>query len=199
VRVVEQVEGCGHGEPYDPIEVDVLFNERTVALRGPWRPTDLVKIGPTAGDLADLYEYHLDFPGNALSPGCDYELWGRRISNGTRPSVYAHVATDPGHPGKLALQYWIFYVFNDWNNLHEGDWEMIQLVFDAEDAARRSARIRSRSATASIRAPSRPTGTTTSWSSSTVGGLSSTPRQGPTRTSSTMPCSSAARGNRASA
>ena len=24
---------------------------------------------------------------------------------------------------------------NDWNNLHEGDWEMIQLNFDAADAA----------------------------------------------------------------
>ena len=34
----------------------------------------------------------------------------------------------------LALQYWLFYAFNDWNNLHEGDWEMIQLVFAAESA-----------------------------------------------------------------
>jgi hypothetical protein len=48
--------------------------------------------------------------------------------------VYAHVATDPGYPGRLALQYWLFYVYNDWNNLHEGDWEMIQLVFDAGSA-----------------------------------------------------------------
>ena len=39
-------------------------------------------------------------------------------------------------PGKLALQYWLFYVFNDWNNPHEGDWEMIQLNFDAATAAR---------------------------------------------------------------
>ena len=38
-------------------------------------------------------------------------------------------------PGKLALQYWFFYAFNDFNNTHEGDWEMIQLVFDAADAA----------------------------------------------------------------
>ena len=53
------------------------------------------------------------------------------------PTVYAHVATDPGHPGQLALQYWLFYVFNDWNNLHEGDWEMIQLVFDADDRGAR--------------------------------------------------------------
>ena len=53
---------------------------------------------------------------------------------GTKPTVYAHVATDPGYPGKLALQYWFFYPFNDFNNTHEGDWEMTQLVFDAADA-----------------------------------------------------------------
>ena len=33
-------------------------------------------------------------------PGCDYEQWGRRITQGTKPTVYAHVATDPGHPGQ---------------------------------------------------------------------------------------------------
>ena len=54
---------------------------------------------------------------------------------GTKPTVYAHVATDPAYPGQLALQYWLFYAFNDFNNLHEGDWEMIQLDFRARDAA----------------------------------------------------------------
>ena len=29
----------------------------------------------------------------------------------------------------------MFYVFNDWNNLHEGDWEMIQLNFHSGTAA----------------------------------------------------------------
>jgi hypothetical protein len=135
VRLVAQDEECGPGEPYDPLDVDALFGQPTVALRGPWMPTDLVKIAPTAKDLTGgLYDYHLDFPGSALEPGCDYELWGRRISEGHKPTVYSHVSTDPEHPGKLALQYWIFYVFNDWNNLHEGDWEMIQLNFDAGDA-----------------------------------------------------------------
>ena len=134
IRLVEQAEECGPGEPYEPIDVDLLFDEPTVALRGPWRPTDLVEIGPTAADLADLYEYHLDFPGDALDPGCDYERWARRLTEGKAPAVYAHVATERGHPGKLALQYWLFYAFNDFNNLHEGDWEMIQLVFDAGDA-----------------------------------------------------------------
>ncbi len=135
VMLVEQPEECGPGEPYEPMDVNLLFGEPTVALRGPWNSTDLVKIGPSAGDLAGLYEYHLDFPGSPLEPGCGYEQWARRISKGSEPIVYAHVATDPGFPGKLALQYWFFYAFNDFNNTHEGDWEMIQLVFDAGDAA----------------------------------------------------------------
>jgi hypothetical protein len=133
--LVEQKEECGHGEPYRPMDVDALFGQPTVALRGPWNGSDLVKIRPTAQDLAGgLYEYHLDFPGDALDPGCGYERWARRISEGHRPTVYAHVATDPAHLGRLALQYWLFYAYNDWNNLHEGDWEMIQLDFDAVDA-----------------------------------------------------------------
>jgi hypothetical protein len=135
VRLVEQPEECGPGEPYLPIDVEILFDEPTVALRGPWGD-DLIEVGPSARDLArGLYEYHLDFPGNALDPGCRYEQWARRVSEGTTPTVYAHVATDPGYPDQLSLQYWLFYVFNDWNNLHEGDWEMIQLVFEAGDAS----------------------------------------------------------------
>jgi hypothetical protein len=135
VKLVEQKEECGPGEPYEPIDVNALFGQPTVALRGPWNAADLVKIAPTAHDLTGgLYEYHLDFPGDALSPGCGYERWARHISKGHEPTVYAHVATDPGHPGRLALQYWFFYVYNDWNNLHEGDWEMIQLDFAAANA-----------------------------------------------------------------
>jgi hypothetical protein len=140
IRIVADTGGCKEVEPYVPIDVDLLFGNRTVALRGPWG-SDLVDIGPTAKDLSmSLYEYHLDFPGTALAPGCSYLQWQRKLAAGHRPAMYAHVATDPAFPGKLALQYWFFYVFNDWNNLHEGDWEMIQLVFDAntpEQALRR--------------------------------------------------------------
>ena len=135
VRLVAQAQDCGYGESYEPIDVDILLGEQTVALRGPWGPGDLIKVGPTAEDVSrNLYEYHLDFPGNPLDPGCDYERWSNRLTEGTAPTVYAHIATDPDYPGQLALQYWLYYVFNDWNNTHEGDWENIQLVFEAGDA-----------------------------------------------------------------
>ena len=141
VRLVVGREGCGPGLHYVPVDVDLLFGEPTVALRGPWG-NDLVQIAPRAKDLGrGLYGYHLDFPGDALRPGCDYLHWQQHLGADRTPTAYAHVVTDPGHPGKLALQYWFFYVFNDWNNLHEGDWEMIQLDFDAstvDKALRRS-------------------------------------------------------------
>jgi hypothetical protein len=131
VRIVEQPDVCSYGEPFIPTDIDLLLDEETVALRGPWNVTDLVEIGPSADDLVKRFEYHLDFPGNALDPGCDYNRWARRLTQGSEPVVYAHVI---GEAGKTALQYWFFYPFNDFNNTHEGDWEMIQLVFDAADA-----------------------------------------------------------------
>ena len=135
MRLVAGGEGCGPGLRYVPVDVNVLFGEPTVALRGPWG-NDLVEIAPKAKDLGrGLWGYHLDFPGNALQPGCDYLHWQQHLGAERTPTAYAHVVTDPAHPGELALQYWLFYVFNDWNNLHEGDWEMIQLVFDAPTAA----------------------------------------------------------------
>ena len=136
VRLVDQPEQCGPGKPYVPTNVNLLLRNPTVALRGPWGGDDLVKVAPVATDLtARRYEYHLDFPGDALNPGCDFLRWSRLLNAGHTPTVYAHVVGDPAYPGRLALQYWMFYVYNDWNNLHEGDWEMIQLNFDAASAA----------------------------------------------------------------
>ena len=63
--------------------------------------------------------------------GCSYEQWFNRIAAGKATTAYAHIVEEQG---KLALQYWFYYPFNDWNNKHESDWEMIQLVFDAATA-----------------------------------------------------------------
>jgi hypothetical protein len=136
VRLVRQDEACGPGEPFQPSDVDAFLDNDTVALRGPWTTDDLISTGPSGADLGrGLPGYHLDFPGDPLNPGCDYEEWARQVVEGTEPTVYSHVATDDAHPDRLALQYWLYYPFNDYNNKHEGDWEMIQLEFDAPDAA----------------------------------------------------------------
>ena len=132
VRLKEQPGSCDIGQPYLPTDINILMGNDEVALRGPWDTTNIVKVAPTAADLArGLFDYHLDFPGDALRPGCTYEEWEARLAAVSRPTTYARVVTQAGVPDRLALQYWFFYVFNDWNNTHEGDWEMIQLNFGA--------------------------------------------------------------------
>ena len=136
VRLVEQEEECGPGEPYEPIDIDAVLDEDTVSLRGPWRSNDLVDDRALRGrSRPRALRVQPRLPRATRSgPGCDYERWARRITADTEPTVYAHVATEPAYPDRLSLQYWLYYPFNDWNNLHEGDWEMIQLVFPAASA-----------------------------------------------------------------
>ena len=136
LMLVVQDKPCGPGEPYQPSDVDLLMDESSVALRGPWTQNDLVDVAPSADALsAGLSGYSLDFPGNPLKPGCGYEEWADEIWAESEPTIYAHVATQKGHPDQIALQYWFYYPFNDFNNKHEGDWERIQLEFDVGDAA----------------------------------------------------------------
>lgn len=136
LMLVRQDEACGLGEPYSPSAVEVLFDNPTVALRGPWTQRDLVQVGPSAEEVsAGLPGYELDLPGNPLVPGCDYERWAKRQWRGAKPTIYAHVATQKGVEDRIALQYFFFYAFNDYNNKHETDWERIQLEFEAPDAA----------------------------------------------------------------
>jgi hypothetical protein len=84
-------------------------------------------------DLAGLGEsYYPDFPGNPRRVGCGYETRFKQYAVETLagPTTYARVFVDPERE-QLVLQFWLWYFFNDWNNTHESDWEMIQLAWDA--------------------------------------------------------------------
>jgi hypothetical protein len=130
VVVRDQPQACGPGEPYLPAPVESVLGRTDVVLRGPAGET---VPAPASADLAGRGDgWYLDLPGNPLAPECDYEQWSDAISPQLPPTVYGRVATDPDHPGTLALQYWFWWVFNDWNDRHEGDWEMVQLLFDAD-------------------------------------------------------------------
>jgi hypothetical protein len=121
------------GEPWRPTTVQIVLGNPEVILRGPGRGNPVVETAPTAADLHGRGDgYFLDFPGDPLRPACTYEDDGRRFAEGQPSLAYAHVTTEPGVPGKLALEYWFYYYFNDFNNKHESDWEGIQLVFDAD-------------------------------------------------------------------
>lgn len=130
---------CGdHGEPYLPIPVDLVLDNADVRLRehaGGARSDDPVLMtAPGAADLAAAgRDTYLDFPGNPRDPGCTYERWYWSHMDGREPTVYARVAeTDTG---QVVVQYHLFWVFNDFNNTHESDWEMAQLLFDVPTVA----------------------------------------------------------------
>jgi molybdopterin-binding protein len=42
------------------------------------------------------------------------------------PTIYGRQFNDDNET--TVLQYWFFYIYNDWDDIHEGDWEMIQIV-----------------------------------------------------------------------
>jgi hypothetical protein len=127
------------GEPYAPAPVDLVLGDPAVVLRRDTGVADaandpIVRRAPTVADLAGKDgSVYLDLPGDPRDPGCDYERAFKARMGTQPPVVYAHVATQAGHHG-IALQYWFYYVFNRFNNLHESDWEMIQLSFDAATA-----------------------------------------------------------------
>jgi hypothetical protein len=49
------------------------------------------------------------------------------------PSVYFKVFKDPEKENPIAVQYWFFYYYNDWEEVdHPGDWETITVFLDAD-------------------------------------------------------------------
>lgn len=123
----EQKTECGSGEAFTPIAVDAILNRNDVQLKT--SSGALITAAPTAADLFTAGpDAHLDFPGNALNPGCTYDKWFRSLN--ATPTIYGRVIPDPEADNHIAVQYWFFWPFNDWNNRHEGDWEMMQINFD---------------------------------------------------------------------
>lgn len=128
-------------EGFDPVAVDFVLKRDDIPLMKSVDGTangarELVKDAPSAADLYGRDAgYYLDYPGSPVRPGCVYRRYfADRMSTENWPFVaYAHIYQEPGSH-ELALQYWMYYYFNDWNNNHEGDWEMVMLFFDANTA-----------------------------------------------------------------
>jgi hypothetical protein len=135
VALKKQSEPCSSdGEPYRPIAADLVLGRSDVRLVD--SSGRLIQDAPTAADLFGRDEdTYLDLPGSPLDPGCSYEKWADSIAKGKPTTAYAHIVQERGKPGRLALQYWFYYPFNDWNNKHESDWEMVQLMFGASSAS----------------------------------------------------------------
>jgi hypothetical protein len=128
-------------EQYQPTTVDAVLGNPNVQLLAPaeaGKRQEVVTTAPTAADIAGLGKgYHLNLPGDPLNPDCTYaEDFAAIVEEGDAPAItYAHIAREEGEPG-FVVQYWFFYYFNQFNDLHESDWEGMQIVFDVGTASR---------------------------------------------------------------
>jgi hypothetical protein len=126
-------------EQYQPTTAGTVLGNPAVNLTHfvPGEGLEEVKKAPTAADIAGLDEdFYLDLPGEPLGDTCVYAKdFARLKREGKAPAVvYAHIAREAGSSG-FALQYWFFWYFNQFNDLHEGDWEGMQIAFEADTPA----------------------------------------------------------------
>jgi hypothetical protein len=123
-------------EQYEPTTVDAVLGNRRVDLVREKRGggSRFIEKAPTAADIAGLGKrYHLDLPGDPLTPECTYakDFAALKKTGDAPPLTYAHIATERGTRG-LVVQYWFYYYYNQFNDLHESDWEGMQITFDAD-------------------------------------------------------------------
>ncbi len=123
-------------EQYEPTSVDTVLGNPDVALERakPDGKLEEVERGPSAAEIAGLADgYYMDLEGKVLDDTCVYARdFAQLLKEGRAPpTTYAHIAREADHSG-FALQYWFFWYFNQFNDLHEGDWEGMQLTFEAE-------------------------------------------------------------------
>ncbi len=126
-------------EQYESSSVDTVLGNPAVVLEktGPDGNEHPVKRAPTAADLSGLGDdFYLNIPGDPLGDTCVYARDFEKLKKeGRAPAVtYAHIAREKGREG-LAVQYWFFWYFNQFNDLHEGDWEGMQVTFESSDPA----------------------------------------------------------------
>jgi hypothetical protein len=80
-------------------------------------------------DPNQIATWYFDFPGQTprewwhaywqFRAGPDSAIWAQ-------PTTYAHPFLDAS--GRMVIQYWYFYPFNDYIGNHEGDWEHVNVV-----------------------------------------------------------------------
>ena len=88
--------------------------------------------------------YWVDAPGDSAIAASGRTGWRERwrAIAGTDPArsrfpptEYAHAFWLDRANGRLAIQYWFYYPFNEWINHHEGDWEHVEVMIEGHACA----------------------------------------------------------------
>ena len=127
-------------DPFVPMSIDLALAHATeirdhggsgAALAGPL--TAGVLGSAEWRDRADAY---IDFPGAPSVNSVAYYTANIQSAADASPTFYVQLVTTPG--GMTVIQYWFYYFTNFFGstfgfNSHEGDWEMIQVILDANE------------------------------------------------------------------
>ncbi|MBI4008263.1 MAG: Vps62-related protein, partial [Planctomycetes bacterium] len=116
-------------ERYHPTDVMNMLKNSRLWERREWKKDKLVDNTPTLQELVNNFDekkYYLwlkykEKELNKRNWKIDQTVYGRQFT------------TYDGGNKRTVLQYWFFYVYNDWDDDHEGDWEMIQIVFGSDN------------------------------------------------------------------
>ena len=112
------------GEPYRPLRLDDYLSVSTLHS-GTSPHGTLIQTHPTLFSLpAAAGSSYLDVSGAAPNshasryPGIEQRLRATR----PRATAYFHIVRQPAK-GRVAIEYWFMYLYNDFYDRHEADWE----------------------------------------------------------------------------
>jgi hypothetical protein len=89
-------------------------------------------------------QYWIDAPGDDSISAGGRTRWRERwralagddpMRSAFPPTEYAHAFWLDRGLGRLVIQYWFFFPFNEWINHHEGDWQHVEVMLDGHGCA----------------------------------------------------------------
>jgi hypothetical protein len=99
---------------------------------------------PANDGAGHAIHYWVDGPGDDAVTASGHTGWRERwraiagpdpARSPFPPTEYAHAFWLDRANGRLAIQYWFFYPFNEWINHHEGDWEHVEVILEGHACA----------------------------------------------------------------
>ncbi len=123
-----------------PRTVELLLDQAKVEYRsGDSAAVETGVDGARLGELADHPEAFIELPPSLDDAAAHRRLYEQAVatdhSGRYAVTAYASVHCDTNTAdlrGHTVIQYWLFYLYNDFYNKHDGDWELIQVVLDTD-------------------------------------------------------------------
>jgi hypothetical protein len=117
-------------EPYKPLAIQD-YVARTALRSGSPPVGRVVQQHPTLFSLpVGSGASYLDVRGpEPYLHASQYRTIEQALEQSRRPTVYWRIANQPS-TGRLAIEYWFLYLYNDFLDRHEADWEGVTVVLD---------------------------------------------------------------------